>query len=50
MFKRIIFSIKDNDETKDSRQLDFCWNHVHNKGSDTINFPEYLKKHLDTLS
>ena len=50
MFKRTIFSIKYNDETKDSRQLGFYGNHVHNKVSDTINFPEYLKKHLNTLS
>ena len=35
---------------KDSPQLDFYKNHFHKKGFDTINCPEYLKKHLNTLS
>ena len=35
---------------KDSRQLDFYENRFHKKGFDTINCPEYLKKHLNTLS
>ena len=44
MFKRTIFSIKYNDETKDSRQLEFYENHFHKDGYDTINCPKYLKK------
>ena len=35
---------------KDSQQLKFYENHFHKKGYDTINCPEYLKKHLNTLS
>ena len=35
---------------KDSRQLVFYENHFHKKGYDTINCPEYCKKHLNTLS
>ena len=35
---------------KDSRQLEFYENHFHKKGYDTINCPEYLKKHLNLLS
>ena len=35
---------------KDSQQLEFYENHFHKKGYDTINCPEYLKKHLNTLS
>ena len=35
---------------KDSRQLEFCENHFHKKDYDTINCPEYLEKHLNTLS
>ena len=35
---------------KDSRQLEFYENHFHKKGFDTINCPEYLKKHLNTLN
>ena len=35
---------------KDSQQLEFYENHFHKKGYDTINCPEYLKKHLNLLS
>ena len=35
---------------KDSRQLEFYENYFHKKGYDTINCPEYLKKHLNLLS
>ena len=35
---------------KDSQQLEFYESHFHKKGYDTINCPEYLKKHLNTLS
>ena len=35
---------------KDSQQLEFYENHFHKKGYDTSNCPEYLKKHLNTLS
>ena len=35
---------------KDSRQLKLYENHFQKKGYDTINCPEYLKKHLNTLS
>ena len=35
---------------KDSRQLEFYENHFHKRGHDTINCPEHLKKHLNTLS
>ena len=35
---------------KDSRQLEFCENHFHKKDYDTINCPEYLEKHLNTLN
>ena len=35
---------------KNSRQLEFYENHFHKKGYDTINCPEYLKKHLNLLS
>ena len=31
-------------------KLEFYENHFHKKGYDTINCPEYLKKHLNTLS
>ena len=48
MFKRTKFSIKYNDETK--RQLEFYERQFHQKGYDTINCSEYLKKHLSTLS
>ena len=34
---------------KGSRQLEFYENHFHKKDYDTINCPEYLKKHLNTL-
>ena len=35
---------------KDSRQSEVYENHFHKKGYDTINCPEYLKKHLNLLS
>ena len=35
---------------KDSWQLEFYENHFHKKCYDTINCPEYLKKHLNLLS
>ena len=35
---------------EDGRQLEFYENNVDKKGYDTINCPEYLKKHLNTLS
>ena len=35
---------------KDSRQLKLYENHFHKNGYDTINCPEFLKKHLNTLS
>ena len=35
---------------KDSRQVEFYENHFHKKGYYTINCPDYLKKHLNTLS
>ena len=34
---------------KDSRQLEFYENHLHKNGCDTINCPEFLKKHLNML-
>ena len=35
---------------KDSWQLEFYENHFPKKGNDTINCPEYLKEHFNTLS
>ena len=35
---------------KDIRQFQFYENQFHKKGYDTINCPEYLKKHLNALS
>ena len=35
---------------KDSWQLQFYENHFPKKGNDTINCPDYLKEHLNTLS
>ena len=35
---------------EDSGQLEFYENHFHKKDHDNINCPEYLKKHLNTLS
>ena len=34
---------------KDSRQLELYENYFHKKGYDTINCPEYLKKHMNLL-
>ena len=34
---------------KNSQQLECYENHFHKKGYDTINYPEYLKKQLNTL-
>ena len=35
---------------KHSRQLEFYENHFHKRGYNTIKCPDYLKKHLNTLS
>ena len=43
MFRRTIFSIKHNNETKNSWQLEFYKKYFHRKGDDAITRPDYLK-------
>ena len=43
MLKKNTYSIKYNDELKDSGQLEFHENPVHKKDYDAINCLEYLK-------
>ena len=49
-FKKPYFQLNIMMKLKDSRQLEFYENHFHRKGYDTINCPEYLKQHLNSLS
>ena len=49
MFRRTIVSINSNDETKRQSASKVHENHFDKKVFDTINCPEYLKKHLNLL-
>ena len=42
--KELHFQLNIMMKLKDSRQLEYYENHLHKKGYDTINCPEYLKK------